>query len=308
MGRPDGNIRGKLGYMLGSPSPHFKPSPCLKEGVQCPALVATPPLKMRLARTISREVFVTPQRLYAEHPCNAWMVRQSELPSDRKPLHEASSNTAEDDMARNHALEAYKETLKLTRVQRETLVGLLLGDAHLETQNRGRTYRLKIEQSDKHAAYVQHLYTLFEAWVLTPTQQKPNGNWWFQTVSHGAFRYYAQQFYRDGRKVVPAQIHRLLKPRSLAYWFMDDGSIKDRHSRAVVFHTQGFTQAEVARLAQTLTEKFALETYLRRQAEGHQVVIRGASLERFLELVEPYLIPEMRYKLPPAGRTQLPKR
>jgi hypothetical protein len=86
---------------------------------------------------------------------------------------------------------------------------------------------------------------------------------------------------------------------------MDDGSIKDRHSRAVVFHTQGFTQAEVARLAQTLTEKFALETYLRRQAEGHQVVIRGASLERFLELVEPYLIPEMRYKLPPAGRTQL---
>ena len=211
-------------------------------------------------------------------------------------------------MARNHALEAYKETLKLTRVQRETLVGLLLGDAHLETQNRGRTYRLKIEQSDKHAAYVQHLYTLFEAWVLTPPQQKSTGKWWFQTISHGAFRYYAQQFYRDGRKVVPAQIHRLLKPRSLAYWFMDDGSTKDRRSRAVVLHTQGFAQAEVARLAQTLTEKFALETYLRRQSEGHQVVIRGASLERFLELVEPYLIPEMRYKLPPAGRTQLPKR
>ena len=33
-------------------------------------------------RTISREVFVTPQRLYAGHPIG--MVRQSELPSDRK--------------------------------------------------------------------------------------------------------------------------------------------------------------------------------------------------------------------------------
>jgi hypothetical protein len=39
-------------------------------------------VKMRPVRTISREVFVTPQRLYAGHPIG--MVRQSELPSDRK--------------------------------------------------------------------------------------------------------------------------------------------------------------------------------------------------------------------------------
>ena len=37
---------------------------------------------MRPVRTISREVFVTPQRLYAGHPIG--MMRQSELPSDRK--------------------------------------------------------------------------------------------------------------------------------------------------------------------------------------------------------------------------------
>ncbi len=211
-------------------------------------------------------------------------------------------------MAHTRAIEEYKQQLKLTRDQREALVGLLLGNAHLETQNRGRTYRLKIEQSAKHYAYVQHLYTLFEAWVLTPPQQKPNGNWWFQTLSCGAFRFYAQQFYRDGRKVVPALIHRLLKPRGLAYWFMDDGSIKDTHPRAIVLNTQGFSQTEVARLTQVLTEKFALETYLRRQPEGYQIVIRGRSLQRFLELTDPYLIPEMRYKLPKAGRTSLPKR
>ncbi|GIV08278.1 MAG: hypothetical protein KatS3mg020_0836 [Fimbriimonadales bacterium] len=211
-------------------------------------------------------------------------------------------------MAHSHAIETYKQNLKLTKTQRETLVGILLGDAHLETQNRGRTYRLKIEQSNKHEAYVYHLYEVFAAWVLTPPQQKHSEKWWFQTVSHGAFRYYAQQFYRDGRKVVPAQIHRMLKPRSLAYWFMDDGSTKDKHSRAVLLNTQGFTQSEAARLAQTLTEQFVLETSLRRQPEGYQVMIRGASLERVLELVEPYLIPEMRYKLPNAGRTELPKR
>ncbi len=211
-------------------------------------------------------------------------------------------------MAHSHAIEEYKQTLKLTRSQREVLVGLLLGDAHLETQNRGRTYRLKVEQGAQKEAYVQHLYSLFKEWVLTPPKQKPNGNWWFQTVSHGAFRFYAKQFYSEGRKVVPALIHRLLKPRGLAYWFMDDGSLKDKQSRAILLNTQGFSQGEVARLAQVLTEQFGLETSLRRQSEGYQVVIRGRSLERFLELTDAHLIPEMRYKLPKAGRTELPKR
>lgn len=211
-------------------------------------------------------------------------------------------------MAHSREIEEYKQTLKLSRTQREVLVGLLLGDGHLETQNGGRTYRLKVEQSGQHQAYVRHLYELFRAWVLTPPQPQKDGKWWFQTVSHGAFRFYAQQFYHEGRKAVPEIIHRLLKPRGLAYWFMDDGSIKDAHSRAVVLNTQGFSREDVERLAQVLSETFALEAYLRRQREGYQVVIAGRSLQRFLELVEPYLIPEMRYKLPRAGRTELPKR
>ncbi|GBC90761.1 MAG: hypothetical protein KatS3mg021_1258 [Fimbriimonadales bacterium] len=211
-------------------------------------------------------------------------------------------------MAHTHAIETYKQQLKLTPLQREVLVGILLGDAHLETQNRGRTYRLKIEQGATHAAYVQHLYQVFQEWVLTPPQQKANGNWWFQTVSHGAFRFYAHQFYQDGRKRVPPLLHRWLKPRSIAYWFMDDGSLKDPKARAVLFNTQGFQREEVERLAQLLSEQFELEAYLRRQAEGYQIVIPGRNLTRFLELVEPYLIPEMRYKLPATARTQLPKR
>lgn len=211
-------------------------------------------------------------------------------------------------MAHSRQIEEYKQQLKLNRTQREVLVGLLLGDGHLETQNSGRTYRLKIEQSEQHHAYVQHLYELFQAWVLTPPQPKQNGKWWFQTVSHGAFRFYAQQFYHEGRKAVPKIIHRLLKPRGLAYWFMDDGSIKDVHSRAVVLNTQGFSREDVQRLAQVLSDKFALEAYLRRQREGYQIVVAGSSLQRFLELVKPYLISEMMYKLPKAGRTELPKR
>lgn len=211
---------------------------------------------------------------------------------------------------RSRKIETYKQKLALTDLQREMLVGLLLGDACLETQNRGRTYRLKIEHSITQAEYVQHLYEAFREWVLRGPQIKSQQiagktyqKLWFNTVSHGAFRFYAQQFYRNGTKVVPKLIHRFLTARGLAYWFMDDGSIKSKQSKGVLFNTQGFAEQDIAKLIKVLREKFGLEAKQRRQPEGQQIYISGRSYERFRALVEPYLIPQMRYKLPREDRT-----
>ncbi len=206
---------------------------------------------------------------------------------------------------RSNEIEEYKKGLKLSREQREVLVGLMLGDGHLESQNGGRTYRLKIEQSEKHVAYVLHLYRLFSEWVRTPPQPKvvrsrghESTNWWFQTLSHGAFRFYAHQFYKGGRKRVPRLIHRWLSPRALAYWFMDDGSIKSAQSKGVLLNTQSFTKSEVELLCRVLEENFSLKAKPRKQKEGWQIYISGESYETFRKAVEPYLIPEMMYKLP----------
>ena len=216
---------------------------------------------------------------------------------------------------RSRAIEEHKRKLKLSQGQREVLVGILLGDACLETQNQGRTYRLKIEQSERHQAYVNHLCHLFEEWVLTPPRRRrivsrghESWNWVFQTVSHGAFRFYAHQFYEEKRKRVPKLIHRWLTPRALAYWFMDDGSIKSRESKGVILNTQAFYRSEVERLVQVLQNLFGLQTSLRKQKGGYQIYISGTSYERFLELAAPYILEEMRYKVPPSRRTSLPKR
>src|SRR6266487_4016314 len=95
-------------------------------------------------------------------------------------------------MVRSKTIEEYKQQLKLTDQQQEILIGLLLGDGCLETANGGRTYRLKVEQSSSHQAYVQHLYEAFKEWVLTPPRPRQvdsrgymSENWLFQTVSHG---------------------------------------------------------------------------------------------------------------------------
>jgi len=203
---------------------------------------------------------------------------------------------------------------KLTKKQREVLVGILLGDAHLE-----RPYRIVIEQGDKHKAYIEHLLGVFANFVgASPPRkrevrlgEKIHINWCFQTRHHVSFLFYAQQFYHP-RKRVPPIIHRLLTPRAIAYWYMDDGSIKSKQSKGVIFNTQGFCYKDVCTLCDVLAKKFQLKCWPRKQKEGYQIYVSGDSYERLRELIYPYLIPEMAYKFPvPRIRglrsTELPK-
>ncbi len=201
-------------------------------------------------------------------------------------------------------IKEYKKRLKLNQEQREILIGILLGDAHLETQDNGRTYRLKIEQSIAHKDYVDHLYEKFREWVLTPPQVRTTvtkgvltNNYRFQTLSHGAFRFYAHQFYKDGRKCIPRLIHRWLKPRSIAYWFMDDGSMKSSTSKGIILNTHSYTKGEVQKLIQCLNNKYRIDAWIRKQKDGNQIYISGRSFERFYEIVRTYIIESMLYKL-----------
>ena len=60
----------------------------------------------------------------------------------------------------------YKNSLiSLSNLQLETSIGLMLGDASLQTQNKGKNYRLKFEWSDKTKSYLDHVYPLFYEWV-----------------------------------------------------------------------------------------------------------------------------------------------
>lgn len=210
-----------------------------------------------------------------------------------------------------------KKTLTLTKNQREILVGVILGDAHLETQNNGQTYRVKFAQSVAHKPYLDHLYDIFKDWVLTPPKYKASNNvWHFSTISHGAFRFYGHQFYGE-KKGIPKLIHRWLTPKALAYWYMDDGSMKSKDSKGVLLNTHSFELSDIKRLCELLESRFKLQAWPRKQKhkdkEYYQIYISGHSYEQLRDLILPHLIPEMLYKFPSERRkqqtrlTQLPK-
>lgn len=209
---------------------------------------------------------------------------------------------------RSRSLELYKATLTLTSLQCEVLVGLLLGDGHLEQSPCTPRARLKIEQREAAGEYVEWLYDIFREWVLGPIKKKETflhvtkrsyGKYWFTTVTHEAFLPYREIFYSStGKKRVPGNIADMLTPLGLAVWFMDDGSVKSHQSLGRILNTHGFVREDVDLLCQVLQEKFSLRAYPRKQKEGMQIYISGQSAEILQKLLEPYIVPMMRYKLP----------
>lgn len=213
---------------------------------------------------------------------------------------------------RSNQIEKYKKTLKLSKLQKEVLVGTLLGDGCLETQNNGRTYRLKVEHSLQQKDYVDWKYKVFKNWVLTEPKIREysaygldRNNYRFSTVSNGSLRFYAQQFYQNGKKIVPKLISKLLTPLVLAVWFMDDGSTKSHQHKALVIHSQSFSKFDLLRVIKVLEDKFQIKSVLRKRQDGSGYIIYllSETIDKFISLVGEYILSSMKYKL----GTQLPK-
>jgi recombination protein RecA len=209
---------------------------------------------------------------------------------------------------RSKEIEELKNNIKLSERQRSIIVGTLLGDGHLETTNKGKTCRLKITHSVKQREYTEWLYNELKNLVRTPPQRKfKNGvskiyeECWFNTYSLGSLRFYSQQFYVNGEKVIPKIIGKLLDPLAIAVWFMDDGSYKSNRHKTYIIHTLSFKKKDLQLLSEVLERKFWIKTKLHKQYYKSSVkwrlYILSESADKFKNLVELYVLPSLKYKL-----------
>jgi len=200
----------------------------------------------------------------------------------------------------------FRSKINLSSEQKDILIGSMLGDGCLESQNKNRTYRLKIEQSLLHKEYVDWLYEKLKNLVLTEPKikikkigSKNYQNYGFQTISCGQLRFFAHQFYDQNskKKKIPKIIGRLLNPLALAVWFMDDGQIKSRKHRALLINSQCFSKKDLGLLQKALKDKFGIETTLKKEKTGYRLYLLSKTISSFLSIINPYILPSMRYKL-----------
>lgn len=201
-------------------------------------------------------------------------------------------------------IEEIKKKTKLNKEQREIIIGKILGDGCLAGVNKKRIIRLQIEHSLSQKEYVDWVYKKLQNLIATPPKvkiQRINGKeykkYWFNTLSFGFLRFYYQQFYKDGEKIVPKLIYKWLTPLALAVWFMDDGSIKSKECQGKYFNTQGFNDLSIKILQKALKRNFQIQTTLRKQKEGKQIYIPSREINKFKKIIGEYIIPSMKYKL-----------
>ena len=210
---------------------------------------------------------------------------------------------------RGNALAEYMKPFhasSISELQHAALVGTLLGDATIQYNHR-RLPWYKFEQKVAKKEYVEALYFLFANVVGTPPvlPRMKNGravSYMFRTYMWQSLDFYAKQFYRidslgNRRKVVPALIHRWLTPQSLAFWFMDDGS---KNRDGFYFHTEGFTRPDLLCLQQALGRVFHLQVNIhkdkRKDSIYYKLYIPSKEEEKFQSIIEPFLLPCMKYK------------
>lgn len=192
--------------------------------------------------------------------------------------------------------------IKLDEYQKAVIVGSILGDAYLEANWSKTNYRMGIRHSVDQKEYVQWLYEILRPLVLTPPQYyERTRSTWFRTISHSELSEWQKIFYREGKKVIPETIAQYLSnPVTVAVWFMDDGNIaRNSGDKTWGYHlnTQSFTIAENELLQHTLRNAWDIQCTLQKNNGYTRLYILKRCAEKFRNIVKPYIIPELAYKL-----------
>ena len=201
--------------------------------------------------------------------------------------------------------------LKLNKKEiMEAFCWMILGDGCIERPIRGN-YRLSVTHSIDHEDYLYWKASIVEqvtSWSINPQ----NGEGGFpgakdrlrlRSSVHPWFTKVYEKFYAPlGRKSIDPHALKLLGPLGLSILYQDDGSyhysVNAGHN--VLIHKLCFSKFELEALARTIVDKFGVIFRVNRcdnKGLGYRLRMRAKDRNRFFDLIDPYIVPSMLYKV-----------
>jgi hypothetical protein len=186
----------------------------------------------------------------------------------------------------------------------ECLIGSLLGDAHME--KRGDRVRFKIEQTNRNVEYLMWFHNFLSTRgycsILKPVlfkriraHNKIYYGYKFNSFTFSSLNWLYDGFYINHIKCLPIDVlYEYLTPIRLAIWFMDDGS---RTRSGFKIATNCFIETELYELCLLLKNKYNLDCSIHKDKHQFIIYIKTKSALTFVNLVEPYIIKSIKYKL-----------
>lgn len=188
--------------------------------------------------------------------------------------------------------------LELTNEQIEVLRGSLLGDMCLSTTS--KLHRVSINHGGEQELYFDHKCEIFKNILgkvdKTPRYDKRTQKYYnrysARLLAHPKFEELYNELYINGIKTITREYLSKLTARSLAFWFMDDGC------NSGTLATNCFSKDECEIIRKWMQDTYGIETTLQKTANNQFLIyIKTKSRRVFYELVSPYFIPSMLYKI-----------
>ena len=178
----------------------------------------------------------------------------------------------------------------LSLLEKEVINGCLIGDGTLSSS--GKYYRLRLEHASRHWEYLEWKYKLLKRICSSGAQYvSAHSSMRVGTVGHPEIAKLRQAWYRP-YKQIPQDLN--LSDLMIAIWFMDDGT---KHRDTVDISIHSFSDNSINQLRQQLSSR-RIFTTVNHDAKGKRLYVLKESYQRFKELVKPYIVECMAYKLP----------
>lgn len=191
-----------------------------------------------------------------------------------------------------------------TQEQLEILVGTLLGDSSLQyyPNHRWRTPKFKCEHGDVQKEYAYLLCDKLSS--LGSTIKKYNRldkrtgktyiNYCVTTSCNPYFFAMYNQLYNSGKKEIDSNFLSNFTIKSLAYLYMDDG-YADQNTAYIC--TDNFSDKSRRILIEHIENRFGLHFSTVNHGKYYRLRLSQYDFPRFKELVNPYIIESLKYKL-----------
>jgi ubiquinol-cytochrome c reductase cytochrome b subunit len=186
------------------------------------------------------------------------------------------------------------------------IYGSLLGDAHAEKRKNGKGTRISFFQEGSHKSYLLYLHSLIANLGYCNTNipkintrlgsnKKIRKIIRFHTWTYVNFNWIYEDWYLNNKKIVPQNLELYLTPLALAIWIQDDGC---KIGSGLKLATNNFKYSDLIFLISLLYKKYNLKTSIHKSNDIQYVIyIWAESMPILVDIVKPYIIPSMKYKL-----------
>ena len=192
------------------------------------------------------------------------------------------------------------------------LTGLIFGDGHIDKGVTNRAFSIKTINQDFAEKIKKDLNSCspFDVKIVYHPECYRNGcnhkeNWEVRIKAHPYFAKKYHHFYDDYRhRIASKESLSWLNAQGLANWYMSDGYIclvgkqkEEIRSRRIDICTDRYSKETIMSMIDMLKNRFNLDCSLIKRNERYRIRIKSTSYQDFINLIYPYMVPSMLYKL-----------